>query len=93
MAAIQTLFHNSVKGKVIHPHEKTLGEGGFALHEKRGALMVDLPFILLGHGSEPLGQLGRHPWGHPISKGAIVDQGSGFLSLSVLSGEGLTMSC
>lgn len=33
-----SLFHNSVKGKVIHPHENSLGD--FALNEKGGALMV-----------------------------------------------------
>lgn len=33
-----SLFHNSVKGKVIHPHGNSLGD--FALNEKSGALMV-----------------------------------------------------
>lgn len=40
VAAVQALFHNSVKGKSIHPHEKSLRD--FALDEKGDALMVDL---------------------------------------------------
>lgn len=34
-----SLFHNSVKGKLIHPHEKSLRD--FALNEKGGTSIVD----------------------------------------------------
>ena len=59
-----SLFHNSVKGKVIHPPGKSWGD--FALNGKGNALVVDLQVptdqvVLVRPGLSSSGPLGSGP--------------------------------